>query len=85
MHHPATNTDEAAIGEEIMNWHVAHLGDHPLRSIGAERVDSFEVLNVRPDTSLAPFDWALRSFAQESIQGTERRLDGLSHAKCCGK
>src|SRR5215469_10374231 len=34
-----------------------------------------EHANVRPDASLEPFDCALRSFAQECLQGREHRLD----------
>src|SRR6476469_5276643 len=44
MHHPTIGTEEAAIGEEIMDGHVAHPGDDGLGLVAAERVDSFKIM-----------------------------------------
>jgi hypothetical protein len=53
VHHPTLRTDEAAIGEEIMDRHVAHLGNDPLRLVAAKRVNSLKIMcHHRIDTGL---------------------------------
>src|SRR3984957_3717595 len=47
VHHPTVGAEEAAIGEEIMDRHVAHLGDDGLGLVAAERVDSLKVMRHR--------------------------------------
>ena len=47
VHHPSVNTQSTVIGEEIMDRHVAHLGDDGLRLIAAERVNRLEVMRHR--------------------------------------
>ena len=47
MHHPTVGAEEAAIGEEIMDPHVAHLGDDGLGFVAAERVDSLKPQEAR--------------------------------------
>ncbi len=48
VHHPTVGAEEAAIGEEIMDRHVAHLGDDGLGlAVPAERVDSLKVMRHR--------------------------------------
>jgi len=47
VYHSSVATDEAAIGEEIMDRHVAHLGDDGVRLVTAERVNRFETMRHR--------------------------------------
>src|SRR6516164_9649212 len=47
VHHPTVGAEEAAVREEIMNRHVAHLGDDGLGLVAAERVHSLKVMRHR--------------------------------------
>src|SRR5215469_17857372 len=47
VYHPTVKADETAIGEEIVDRHVAHLGNDGLRLVATERIDRFEIMGHR--------------------------------------